>query len=275
MTKPDLGEYGVFILGGPSPQEAKEIENLGYTTVWVAGSPQAGLGFAEPLLDATETLRVATGIVNIWTADPATVAESFHRIERTHPGRFVLGIGPGHPELHQQYRKPLDAVRDYLDKLDEYGVPPDRRVLAALGPGALELAARRAAGVHSYLATPEHTARARAVLGPQALLAPEHKVVLSTDTAHARAAGRAAFATSIQKANYRNNFRRLGFTEADLADGGSDRLVDAVVAHGDAEAITTRLTSFLAAGADHIPVQVFGGDRLRVLAELAGPLGLR
>jgi probable F420-dependent oxidoreductase len=183
MTTPtiDLGRFGVFTwdpgssfldLGlAVTPEQARDIEQLGYGTVWVNGSPPAELSFAEPLLESTTTLKVATGIVNIWTADAKTVAESFHRINTAHPGRFVLGIGAGHPEHTSHYRKPYDALVVYLDELDDYGVPAHQRVLAALGPRVLRLAAQRTAGAHQYNSTPEHTAQARAIIGPNALLA--------------------------------------------------------------------------------------------------------
>ena len=132
------------------PEQAKEIEALGYGAVWVGGSPPAELDWVEPILAKTSTLKVATGIVNIWTAAAGPVAESFHRIDSAYPGRFLLGIGVGHPEAHQEYRKPIDALTEYLDKLDEYGVPRQRRVVAALGPQVLKLSARRSAGAHPY-----------------------------------------------------------------------------------------------------------------------------
>src|ERR1700756_4353465 len=130
---PNLGRFGVFGRGA-TPDQAKEIEALGYGAIWVGASPAAELAFVEPLLAPTTTLQVATGIVNIWTAAPGPVSESFHRIDRAFPGRFLLGIGVGHPEAHTEYRKPLHALNDYLDKLDEYGVPKNRRVGGALGP---------------------------------------------------------------------------------------------------------------------------------------------
>jgi probable F420-dependent oxidoreductase len=263
-----LGQYGVFVRGAPSAQEAAQIEALGYGAVWVAGSPPADLAWAEPLLEATTILRLGTAIINIWTADPTEVAASYHRIERAHPGRFVIGIGAGHPELHQEYRKPLEALRDYLDRLDELAVPVDRRALAAQGPKALELAAARTAGAIPYLTTRDHTAQARKILGSGALLAPEHMVVLSTDPGHARAAGREAFATSIQKANYQASWRRIGFTDDDLAGGGSDRLVDAVVSFGSPSDVAAALKEFIAAGADHVSIQVLS-TRPRLLSSLA------
>ncbi len=275
MTKPDLGRFGSF---GRSvtPQQARDIESLGYGTVWVGGSPPAELDWVEPILDATETLRVATGIVNIWTAAAGPVAESFHRIDAAYPGRFLLGIGVGHPEAHTEYRAPLEALAGYLDELDTYGVPKDRRVVAALGPRVLRLSAQRSAGAHPYLTTPEHTARAREIIGPEAFLAPEHKVVVSTDTDAARAVGRKTLGIYLNLANYLNSWKRLGFTDADLTAPGSDALVDAVVAHGTAEQIAARLLEHLAAGADHVAVQVLTRPEKLVpaLAELAGPLGL-
>ena len=186
-AKPDLGRFGSFGRG-VTPQQAKEIEALGYGAVWVGGSPPAELDWVEPILANTTTLKVATGIVNIWTAAPGPVAESFHRIEAAYPGRFLLGIGVGHPEATQEYQKPIDALRGYLDKLDEYGVPKNRRVIAALGPQVLKLSAARSAGAHPYLTTPEHTAEARRLLGPEAFLAPEHKAVLTTPTQPTRRA---------------------------------------------------------------------------------------
>ncbi|MBO0678878.1 LLM class F420-dependent oxidoreductase [Mycolicibacterium sp. S2-37] len=280
MTKPDLGRFGVMGLytqfAGLSPQQLRDIEALGYGALWAGGSPPAELDWVEPILEATESLRLATAIVNIWTADAGPIAESFHRIDHAYPGRFLLGIGVGHPEAHQEYRKPYDALTDYLDKLDEYGVPADRRVLAALGPQVLKLSARRSAGAHPYLSTPEHTAGARELIGPEAFLAPEHKVVLTTDTERAREVGRRALAIYLDLANYVNNWKRLGFGDQDVAKPGSDRLVDAVVAYGTPEAITSRLKQHIGAGADHVPVQVLTGpDKLvPALAELAGPLGL-
>lgn len=274
--KPDLGTFGSFGRG-VTPQQAKDIEALGYGAVWVGGSPPAELDWVEPLLDATTTLQVATGIVNVWTAQAGPVAESFHRIEAAHPGRFLLGIGVGHPEAHQEYRKPIDALTEYLDKLDEYGVPRGRRVVAALGPRVLQLSAARSAGAHPYLTTPEHTARARELIGPEAFLAPEHKVILTTDADHAREVGRKALAVYLNLANYLNSWKRLGFSDQDVAKPGSDRLVDAVVAYGSVDAIAARLKEHLDAGADHVPVQVLtGADKLvPALAELAGPLGLQ
>ena len=275
--KPDLGRYGVWTFGAVQPEQAVEIEKLGYGALWVGGSPAAGLSFAEPILERTQTLQLATGIVNIWTADAAAVAESFHRIEAAYPGRFLLGVGVGHPEHTDEYRKPYDALVEYLDALDAAKVPTSRLVIAALGDKVLKLSARRSAGAHPYLTTPEHTAHARDVLGESVFLAPEHKVVLSTDSAAAREIGRKTVDFYLNLSNYLNNWRRLGFTEDDIAKPGSDKLIDAVVAHGTAGDIAARLQQHVANGADHVAIQVLGGpDKLiPALTELAGPLGLK
>ncbi|CLV06419.1 LLM class F420-dependent oxidoreductase [Mycobacterium tuberculosis] len=272
---PNLGRFGSFGRG-VTPQQATEIEALGYGAVWVGGSPPAALSWVEPILQATTTLCVATGIVNIWSAPAQRVAESFHRIEAAYPGRFLLGIGVGHAEMISEYRKPYNALVEYLNRLDDYGVPANRRVVAALGPRVLGLSARRSAGAHPYLTTPEHTARARELIGPSAFLAPEHKVVLTTDSARARTVGRQALDMYFNLANYRNNWKRLGFTDDEVSRPGSDRLVDAVVAYGTPDAIAARLNEHLLAGADHVPIQVLTEDDnlVSALTELAKPLRL-
>jgi probable F420-dependent oxidoreductase len=272
---PNLGRFGVFGRGS-TPEQAKQIEDLGYGTIWVGGSPPAELAFVEPLLEPTSVLKVATGIVNIWTAAAEPVAESFHRINNAYPGRFVLGIGVGHPEAHEQYRKPYDALVGYLEQLDRFEVPVDQRVVAALGPRVLKLAAQRSAGAHPYLTTPEHTKWARQLIGPTALLAPEHKAVLTTDAEKARAVGRKALDIYFNLTNYVSNWKRLGFADEDVARPGSDKLVDAVVAYGTPDDIAERLNQHHEAGANHVAIQVLTGpDKLvPALSELAGPLGL-
>jgi len=275
--KPDLGRFGVFLpTRSITPDLASKIESLGYGAVWIGGSPDAELAWVDPALARTSSLQLATGIVNIWSAPAAPVAESFHRIESAHPGRFLLGIGAGHREHTQEYIKPYDALVEYLDQLDEYGVPANRRVVAALGPRVLKLSAQRSAGAHPYLTTSEHTAQARELIGPSAFLAPEHKVVLTTDAEKARAVGRKALDIYFNLANYRNSWKRLGFSEDEVTRPGSDRLVDAAVAYGTPEEIAARLKEHLDAGADHVPVQILTKDEnlVAALAELAGPLGL-
>lgn len=274
--KPDLGRYGVWTFGVPKVEQVAEIEKLGYGAIWIGGSPKGDLNYVEPLLEATENLQVATGIINVWTADAEEVAEAYHRVEKAYPGRFLLGIGIGHPEHTEEYRKPYDVLVEYLDALDAQKVPTSRRVIAALGPQVLKLAAARSAGAHPYLTTPQHTGQAHNLIGNTVYLAPEHKVVLSTDVDEAREVGRGAVDFYLNLSNYLNNWRRLGFTEDDIAKPGSDRLIDAVVAHGDANAVAARLHQHLEAGADHVAIQVLGGwDKLvPTLTELAGPLGL-
>jgi probable F420-dependent oxidoreductase len=274
--KPDLGRYGVWTFGAPTPEQAAAIDKLGYGGIWIGGSPAADLEYVDPLLDATENLQVATGIINVWNSEAGEVAEAYHRVEKAYPGRFLLGIGIGHPEHTEEYRKPYDVLVSYLDALDAAKVPTSRRVVAALGPKVLELSAKRSAGAHPYLTTPEHTGQARNLIGNTVYLAPEHKVVLSTDVGEARTVGREAVDFYLNLSNYLNNWKRLGFTDDDIAKPGSDKLIDAVVAHGTADAVAARLDEHLGAGADHVCIQVLGGpDKLiPTLTELAGPLGL-
>ncbi|AEV71271.1 putative F420-dependent oxidoreductase, MSMEG_4141 family [Mycolicibacterium rhodesiae NBB3] len=275
--KPDLGRYGVWTFGTPTPEQAAAIEKLGYGAVWIGGSPAGDLDYVEPLLDATESLQVATGIVNVWTAPAEQVAEAYHRIEDKYPGRFLLGIGIGHPEHTEEYRKPYDVLVEYLDVLDGKKVPTSRRVIAALGPKVLKLAAQRSAGAHPYLTTPQHTGEARNILGPTVFLAPEHKVVLARDAEASRKIGRETVDFYLNLSNYLNNWKRLGFTDEDIAKPGSDRLIDAVVAHGTPDDIAKALNEHREAGADHVAIQVLGGwdNLLPTLEELAGPLGLK
>jgi probable F420-dependent oxidoreductase len=275
--KPGLGRFGVWTFGAVKPEQAAEIEKLGYGAVWVGGSPAGDLNYVEPILERTQTLQVATGIVNVWTASAKQVAEAYHRIEDAYPGRFLLGIGIGHPEHTEAYRKPYDVLVEYLDVLDEECVPTSRRVVAALGPKVLKLSAQRSAGAHPYLTTPEHTAQAREVIGNSVFLAPEHKVVLTADAQAARKIGRETVDFYLNLSNYLNSWKRLGFTDEDIAKPGSDKLIDAVVAHGTADDIAKRLSEHLEAGADHVTIQVLGGgDKLLpTLTELAGPLGLK
>jgi probable F420-dependent oxidoreductase len=207
--------------------------------------------------------------------DAATVGASYHRITARHPGRFLLGLGIGHPEATQEYQQPYAKLVSYLDELDELKVPAAGRVLAALGPKVLRLAAERAAGAHPYLVTPEHTRWARQILGDGPLLAPEQKVVLETDPERARSIGRPRVRNPyLGLTNYLSNLRRLGWTDADFADGGSDALIDALVVHGDAAAIARGGTAHLDAGADHVAVQVLNPDPRPALRALAGQLQL-
>jgi probable F420-dependent oxidoreductase len=275
----ELGRYGVFGRATMlTTERVRVLEALGYGTVWQGGSPPADLAHVTALLDATSTIKVATGIVNVWTADAAEVARSYHRIEAAHPGRFLLGIGVGHPEATATYHSPYQTLVDYLDVLDAEGVPAGRRVLAALGPRVLRLAAARAAGAHPYLVTPEHSRQAREILGAGKLLAPEQRVVLEADPARARLLGRPSVVKPyLGLTNYTTNLQRLGFTEQDVAGEGSDRLIDALVVSGDDTEIRRRLEEHFVAGADHVAIQLIAGPDADLDAgfrRLAGLLGL-
>ena len=256
--RPTLGRIGVWIsYPKVSPTLARDLEGAGYSAVWLGSSPGGDLRLVDDLLAATERLVVATGIVNVWRDDARTIAAAHHRITERFPGRFLLGVGTGHPEATSDYRHPYQALVDYLDVLDAESVPADERVLAALGPRVLRLAADRTLGAHPYLVTPEHTRRARELIGPHVLLAPEQKVVVETDPQKARAIGRPVVAQPyLGLSNYLANLRRLGFTEEDFVDGGSDRLIDALVAHGDAVTAAGRVDQHFAAGADHVAIQL-------------------
>lgn len=270
MAYEGLGRYGVWRhYSGFTPDNARELEELGYGTLWLGGSPAADLPVVESLLAATESITVATSIVNVWSAPAQQTAESFHRIDQRFPGRFLLGIGAGHPEINSSFRTPYEALVTYFDELDAAGVPKERRALAALGPRVLKLAAQRSLGALPYLVTPEHTAAAREILGPGALLATEHKVVLDADPERARATARPRVSFYLDLQNYASNLRRLGFTDADLAQPGSDRLYDELVAHGDAEAIAGQLSAHLRAGADHVVLQALDADEAATLRALA------
>ncbi|MBW0115573.1 LLM class F420-dependent oxidoreductase [Pseudonocardia abyssalis] len=254
----ELGRYGIWRhAGGLTPELAREIEALGYGAVWIGGSPPADLALAESLLDATTHVAVGTSIVNMWSSPAAEVAASYHRIEARHPGRFLLGVGVGHPEATSDYTRPYASLVAYLDELDAAGVPSAGRAIAALGPKMLKLSADRSAGAQPYLTTPRHTRESRELLGDGVLLAPEHKVVIDTDPQRARSVGRPfVHKPYLGLRNYTSNLLRLGWTEADIADGGSDALIDALVAHGDADAVAAQLAGHVDAGADHVCAQV-------------------
>ena len=269
-----FGPVGVFGVAPSTPEFAVEVEKLGYSSLWLGNVSLADIAAIEQLLDATENLVVATGIVNVWKIPADEAARAYHRVAAKYPDRFLLGIGTGHPEADAAYVKPLDALNAYFDVLDAAGVPKERRALAALGPRVLKLAAERSAGAHPYLVNAEHTRRAREVLGEGPLLATEQKVILGSDRATVRAAADPTLRMYLGLTNYVSNLRRLGWTDADLADGGSDALIDALVVHGDAEALARGVTAHLDAGADHVAVQVLASDPLPALRALASSLRL-
>jgi probable F420-dependent oxidoreductase len=288
-----IGRVGVWlgpISTLPAPEEraaVQRIEEAGYGAVWFGETPtnREALSHAAILLGATERIGVATGIANIWARDASAAANGANTLNEAYDQRFVLGLGVSHAPAVKarghEYDKPLSAMRDYVQAIAEhpYDAPPPRRpspvVLAALGPRMLELARDRAAGAHPYFVPPAHIARAREILGPEPVLAPEQVVVLEADAERAREIGRRHMAYYLQLPNYVNNLRALDFTAADVADGGSDRMVDAIVAWGDEPAIGARLSEHFDAGADHVAVQAYAGDgaeALRWLERLAPAL---
>lgn len=272
-TRENLGTFGAWTGSFQWPDDpgevadaAAELEELGFDAVWI-GLSAGDLALHERILEATSRLVVASGIVNVWTDDPVTVAASYHRLTAKYPGRFMLGIGAGHAKFvetttDQLYRKPLSKVASYLDALDQADspVPTDDRVVAALGPKALRLAGERSAGAHPYNVTPEHTADAREILGPEPLLATEQKVFFGTDADEARAVARRTLAIYLDLPNYVNNLLRYGFTEDDFTGEGSDALVDGLVGWGDDDSVARRVQAHLDAGADHVNLQVLSTE---------------
>ncbi|WP_410566775.1 TIGR03620 family F420-dependent LLM class oxidoreductase [Amycolatopsis sp. cmx-4-61] len=267
------GPLGAYLTAAEATAaDAVALEEAGYGAIWLAASPPADLLAAERLLDATSRILVGASVLNVWRADVAEVAESYHRIAGRHAGRLLLGIGAGHRELDAGYTSPLAKIAGYLDALTAVGVPADRVLLAALGPKMLRLAADRAAGTLTLQVTPEHTRRARQVLGPAKLVVPGHGALLDTDAGRARETGRAALRPMLGVAGYAGNLRRIGFTDEDLTDPFSDRLVDALVLHGDAAAIAAGIRAELAAGADQVGVHAIGEDPIGVLRAIADEL---
>lgn len=282
-----LGRFGVWLgsIGAlPAEEErsaVRELEAAGYGTIWFGETPfsKEALSHAALLLDATERVTVATGIASIWLRSPWSAASGAAALAEAHPGRFVLGLGVSHApivtSIGRDYSKPLTRMREYLDAMDENrytAAPPPEpapRVLAALAPKMLELARDRTQGAHPYLVTPGHTKRARAILGAGPLLAPEQAFVLEGDATKARTAAREHLTVYLTLPNYRDNWLRSGFDEDDLAGGGSDRLVDALVAWGDEDAVRERLEEHVAAGADHVALQALGENPVGQLLRLA------
>lgn len=274
----DIGKVGVWTFqfelqpAAVVQEAAAELEELGYGAVWV---PEAvgreAFTHAGLLLAATRRIVVATGIANIWARDAMCMAAAQKTLSEAYPNRFLLGIGVSHAPVVEgvrghRYTKPLSVMRAYLDAMDAAmylaSAPPSEpvRVIGALAPKMLRLAAERAAGAHPYFVPPEHTAFARSVLGPGRLLAPEQAVLLERSPSRAREIAREHMSTYLGLPNYVNNLKRLGFSDEDIADGGSDRLVDAIVAWGDLDAIRRRVRAHHDAGADHVCIQVLTTD---------------
>lgn len=254
----DLGRIGIWIPRTAGTDAVPEIEELGYGSLWLGISPS--LEQARPFLEASNTMTVATGILNVWQHEPADVAAGHAQLQCDFDGRFVLGIGIGHPEATQEYTKPLTKMREYFDGLDaaDPPVPGDERLAAALGPKMLDLAAERSLGAHPYLTPAEHTRSARKRLGSGPLLAPEVTVVVDPDPQSAREKGREFISRYLERSNYRSNFVRLGFEDSDFEDGGSDHLIDAAIPHGSAEEVAEGVRAHLDAGADHVCLQPVG-----------------
>lgn len=258
---------------------AAELEELGYHTLWIGQSASAR--YAEPLLEATRRVRIATGIVSIWDHDPVSVACQRSELEHRHRGRFMLGLGVSHGEFNARYDRPYAAMDRYLSGLDSASepVPASGRVLAALGPKMLALARSRVAGAHPYLVTVRQVAQARDILGPDAVLAPELTVVVDEDPARARTIARSFLTGYLAMRNYTASLARDGFTQEDFRAGGSDRLVDALVAAGPADSIAARITALHQVGADHVAVQAVIPVRhalpLSELRQLAAALHLK
>src|SRR3954451_7928044 len=258
----DIGQIGIWKSHRHGPDAVPEIEQLGFGALWLGGSPTVEQ--AREYLGAGKTLPVITGILNIWQHDPADVAAEFARAKEDFPDRVWLGIGVGHPEATSDYTRPLKAVREFLDGLDAASppVPREERVIAALGPKMLDLAAERSLGSHPYFIHVGHTEFARKRLGDGPLLAPELAVVVEEDDETARTIAREYAATYLGLSNYTSNLLRFGYTEDDIRSGGSDRLIDAVIPPGSAEKTAEVVRAHLDAGAAHVCLQPLGHEPL-------------
>lgn len=269
----DIGKIGLWAFldmlpAGPSQDAAKEIEDLGFKALWIPEAIGREIFTSSAILLAgSRCLVIATGIANIWARDAMAMMNAQRTLTEAYPDRFLLGMGVSHAPLVDAvrghlYTKPLTYMRTYLDAMDAapfaaaQPTTPLTRVIAALHPKMLKLAAERSAGSHPYFVPPEHTKRARELLGPDALLAPEQGVCLETDPEKARRIARSHMAMYLTLPNYRRNLESLGFGAAEFENGGSDRLVDAIVAWGDMDAIRERVRRHHEAGANHVCLQV-------------------
>jgi probable F420-dependent oxidoreductase len=266
----DLGRVGIWWSGSwavsdaGGTEAAAEMEDLGYSTLWSSGAFEPGVSeqFSR-LLSATRRAVVASGIISIWPNEPAPLALAVSDLQAKYGDRFLLGLGASHQFLVPDYQRPYSRMVGFLDGIDAASpsVPTGERMLAALGPRMLALAKNRSVGAHPYFVPAEHTAWARQILGDEVLLAPEATVVLERDPAKARELARGFTALYLAAPNYANNLRRFGFGDEDVADGGSDRLVDAVIGWGDVDAVATHVRRHFEAGADHVCVQVVAESR--------------
>ena len=259
MTKIDLGTIGIGLdltEDGSHLEEAVELERLGYSSVWLSGGQLSTLAPVAEIIRATSSLRVGTGIIPLDVYDAATVARFYADLERTDPGRFVVGLG-----APQQGRSPMAATHSFLDRVDAAAppIPQERRILAALGPKKLSLAKDRFGGSIALLVTPSYTADTRDALGPDRTLIIDQFLVLDTDAERARAAARGPLSFLLQVPGYRQNTVRLGFSEREI-DELDDRLVDTLVPWGDADSLAARVREHRAAGADHVVVNLLTTD---------------
>ena len=284
---PPLGTVGIWTRqldsqpGSLAEEAVAELEALGYPAVWIPEAIEREVvSHAALLLSSSSTIVVATGIANIYSRTPSATALAQLLLAERFDDRFLLGLGVSHPlvverRLRQTYERPIEMMRSYLEAMDaqlgaDHPAPPrtaPARVLAALGPRMLAVAAARSAGAHTYLAPVAHTAWARGVIGDAPLLAPAVKVVLDRDASRAREVARSSVAPMLGVPAYRANLLRVGFTEDDVSGGPSQRLVDALVAVGDVDAVRVRVQEHLDAGADHVCVEVLTGDDVTVPRE--------
>lgn len=258
-------------------EAAAELEELGYSALWFPGGQHEDVvDHIWALLKGTRKAVVATGIVSVWTHPAQTMAEAHHAFTDAYPGRFLLGIGISHQHAVEgagiKYEKPLQKLRSYLDELDAapHPVPVDERIIASLGPLSLKLARERTLGTHPYFMPVQHTRIAREAMGAGKVVATELMVVVETDASRARSIARAAMDRYLHAPNYVNNLLRLGYTDADIGNGGSDRLVDDLIAWGAPDKITERIREHHAAGADHVCVQVLTEQAADLRAVMAG-----
>jgi probable F420-dependent oxidoreductase len=261
----DFGKFGAWAsyrqIGKENAGEAaRAAEEAGLTAFWLGGSPR--LEELRPLLEGSESLRVGTSIVNIWSYDPADLVREFHALDADFPGRVCVGIGVGHPEATSDYKRPLSSLEAFLDAVDAAAepIPVNRRIIAALGPKMLAMSARRSLGTIPYFTSVDHTRFARETVGPDALVIPEIACVIDEDVQRARATARDYAKVYLGLSNYTKALLEHGFEQADIEDGGSDRLIDHVIPHGSPADIAAAVRAHMDAGADHVALQPLGTE---------------
>lgn len=261
----DFGEYGAWTSYAKLGEEnagvaAAAAEAAGLRTFWLGGSPR--LAQVRPLLEGSEKLTIATSVVNIWADEPADLAREYAELEADFPGRVCVGIGVGHPEATSDYKRPLSALEGFLDGVDAApeSIPVERRIIAALGPKMLAMSARRSLGTIPYFSSVDHTRAARAAVGPEALVIPEVAYVLDEDVERARATARRYAKLYLGLRNYTNALLERGFEQADIEDGGTNRMIDHVIPHGSATEVAATVRAHREAGADHVALQALGAE---------------